>query len=231
MNTFSDRCAAGRTLGALLAQYTDRRDVLVLGLPRGGVPVAAEVAEMLHATLDVIVVRKLGAPGQPEVAIGAIAPGGVTIVNEAARSLFERTHALESEIARERTELRRREALYRNGRLPLDLRGRTVILVDDGAATGASMRAAVAIARRLGAQRVIAALPVAPPDTLAVLRDQCDEVVCACTPEAFRCVGEWYDHFEQISDTEVAAVLWKAHYLERLRATSARPPPHTLHHR
>jgi len=219
MNTFADRRAAGRSLGTLLQHYCGRHDVLVLGLPRGGVPVAAEVAEMLHAPLDVVVVRKLGAPGVAEFAIGAIASGGITIVNDGIQPLLERTPAFERVISRERAELRRRETLYRNGRLPLDLQGRTVILVDDGAATGASMRAAAAVARRLGARRIVAALPVAPQDVLCLLRSECDEVVCAFTPEAFRCVGEWYEQFEQTSDTEVAALLWRAHYLERLRAT------------
>lgn len=219
MNIFADRRAAGRSLGTLLQHYSGRHDVLVLGLPRGGVPVAAEVAEMLHAPLDVVVVRKHGAPGLAEFTIGAIAAGGITIVNEGIHPLLERTPAFERVISRERAELRRRETLYRNGRLPLDLQGRTVILVDDGAATGASMRAAAAVARRLGARRIVAALPVAPQDVLCLLRRECDEVVCAFTPEAFRCVGEWYEQFEQTSDTEVAALLWRAHYLECLRAT------------
>lgn len=219
MNTFTNRGSAGRALAALLQQYSQRHDVLVLGLPRGGVPVAAEVAEILHAPLDVIVVRKLGAPQQPEFAIGAIASGGVTVVNEGIEQLLAGTPAFERVIARERNEVRRREALYRNGRLSLDLQGRKVILVDDGAATGASMRAAAALARRLGAERIIAAIPVASVDALCALRRECDEVVCAYTPEVFRCVGEWYDEFEQTSDTEVAALLWRAHYLERLRAT------------
>lgn len=219
MNTFTNRSAAGRALGALLQQYSERHDALVLGLPRGGVPVAAEVAEILHAPLDVIVVRKLGAPGQPEFAIGAIASGGIAVLNEGVEQLLAGTPALERVIARERNEIRRREALYRNGRLPLDLKGREVIIVDDGAATGASMRAAAAVARRLGTRRIVAAIPVASVDALAAIRSECDEVVCAYTPEVFRCVGEWYDEFEQTSDTEVAALLWRAHYLERLRAT------------
>jgi predicted phosphoribosyltransferase len=218
MNTFTDRGAAGRALGALLQHYATRQDLLVLGLPRGGVPVAAEVAEMLHAPLDVIVVRKLGAPGAPEFALGAIASGGITVLNEGTEQMLAGTPEIERVIARERKEIQRREALYRNGRLALDLKGRTVILVDDGAATGASMRAAAAVARRLGAERVVAAVPVASIDALAMLRAECDEVVCVSTPEPFRCVGEWYDDFEQTSDTEVAAVLWRSHYLERLRA-------------
>jgi predicted phosphoribosyltransferase len=226
MNTFPDRRAAGRTLAALLEHYSGRPDVLVLGLPRGGVPVAAEVAERLHAPLDVIVVRKLSAPGEPEVAVGAIASGGLMVMNESIKNLLEGSYVLQSEIARERAELRRREALYRNGRLPLDLRGRTVILVDDGAATGACMRAAIVASRQLGAERIVVAVPVASIDALSVLRQECDEVVCAFTPEAFRCVGEWYDDFEQTSDTEVAALLWRAHYLERLRAA-----PHATAHR
>ncbi|MET0658098.1 MAG: phosphoribosyltransferase family protein, partial [Steroidobacteraceae bacterium] len=160
MIPFTDRQAAGRVLGSMLLQYRDDKDLLVLGLARGGVPVAAEVAATLSAPLDVLVVRKIGAPGQPEFALGAIASGDVLSMNEEFTSSIARSPAIAAEIMRQRADLRRREALYRNERLPLDIRNRTVILADDGAATGASMRAAVQAARKRGASRVIAAVPV-----------------------------------------------------------------------
>jgi putative phosphoribosyl transferase len=168
MTRFQDRAAAGTALGALLAAHRGRDDVLVLALPRGGVPVGAEVAETLRAPLDVMIVRKLGAPGQPELALGALASGGVIFIGENVLSAFEdlSAAAVASVVVRERAELRRREALYRNDRLPLEIRGRTVILVDDGAATGASMGAAVRATRKLGAKRIVVALPVAAPDAV-----------------------------------------------------------------
>lgn len=207
MTAFYDRAAAGRSLGELLVRHRGREDVVVLGLPRGGVPVAAEIADTLQAPLDVMVVRKLGAPGQPELAIGALASGDVTVINENVLSAFEDSSAVQAEIARERVELERREALYRNDRLPLDIRGRTVILVDDGAATGASMRAAIRATQKLQAKRVVAAVPVASADALFMLRAEADEVACILAPAVFRCVGEWYQRFEQTSDTEVATLL------------------------
>jgi putative phosphoribosyl transferase len=212
MTRFYDRAAAGRSLGALLAAYRGRDDVLVLGLPRGGVPVAAEVADTLQAPLDVLIVRKLGAPGQPELALGALASGGVIVINENVMSSFEDSPAvaLAGAIARERAELKRREALYRNDRLPLEVRGRTIILVDDGAATGASMDAAVRATKKLGARRIVAALPVASAHALRTLRAEADEVACILTPDAFQSVGEWYERFEQTSDTEVSTLLTRA---------------------
>jgi putative phosphoribosyl transferase len=212
MTRFYDRAAAGRSLGALLAAYRGRDDVLVLGLPRGGVPVAAEVADTLQAPLDVLIVRKLGAPGQPELALGALASGGVIVINENVMSSFEDSPAvaLAGVIARERAELKRREALYRNDRLPLEVRGRTIILVDDGAATGASMDAAVRATKKLGARRIVAALPVASAHALRTLRAEADEVACILTPDAFQSVGEWYERFEQTSDTEVSTLLTRA---------------------
>lgn len=210
MNGFTDRAEAGRALAALLIAYAHREDVVVLGLPRGGVPVAYEVAAALHAPLDVIVVRKLGAPGQPEFAVGAIASGGVSILNEDEAALVADSPYLRAEIAREHKELMRREALYRNERLPLSLKDRTVILVDDGAATGATMRAAVRAARKLAAHRIIVAVPVAPAQSLEALRAEADEVVCIVAPAFFRSVGEWYREFEQTSDTEVSMLLARA---------------------
>ena len=222
MSHFYDRAAAGRSLGALLAAYRGRDDVLVLGLPRGGVPVAAEVADTLQAPLDVMIVRKLGAPGQPELALGALATGGVIVINENLMSSFEDSPAVAvaGVIARERAELKRREALYRNDRLPLEVRGRTIILVDDGAATGASMDAAVRATRKLGAKRIVVALPVASADALFMLRAEADEVACILTPAIFQSVGEWYERFEQTSDTEVSTLLARA----RARENGTRAP-------
>ncbi len=217
MNGFTDRAEAGRALAALLVGYRNREDVVVLGLPRGGVPVAYEVAIALHVPLDVIVVRKLGAPGQPEFAVGAIASGGISVLNEDEAELFDDSPQLWAQIAHENKELRRREALYRNDRLPLSLKGRTVILVDDGAATGATMRAAVRAARRLAAHRVIVAVPVAPAQSVETLRSEADEVVCIITPASFRCVGEWYRDFEQTGDTEVSMLLAQARALDHRR--------------
>jgi putative phosphoribosyl transferase len=224
MTHFYDRAAAGRSLGALLAPYRESEDVLVLGLPRGGVPVAAEVADTLRAPLDVMIVRKLGAPGQPELALGAVASGGVIVINENVLSSFEDAPAVAvaAVIARERSELKRREALYRNDRLPLAVRDRTIILVDDGAATGASMGAAVRATRKLGAKRIVAALPVASADAVSRLRAEADEVACILTPDTFRSVGEWYLRFEQTSDTEVSALLARARVREHARRTGIR---------
>jgi putative phosphoribosyl transferase len=222
MTRFQDRAAAGTALGALLAAYRGRDDVLVLALPRGGVPVGAEVAATLRAPLDVMIVRKLGAPGQPELALGALASGGVIFINESVLSAFEdlSAAAVASVVVRERAELRRREALYRNDRLPLEIRGRTVILVDDGAATGASMGAAVRATRKLGAKRIVVALPVAAPDALLMLRHEADEVACILAPALFQSVGEWYQRFEQTSDTEVSTILAQARAHEHSRPVS-----------
>lgn len=207
MNQFRDRTEAGQTLAGALAAYRDRDEAVVLGLPRGGVPVAFEVANLLHLPLDVLVVRKLRAPGQPELAIGAIASGGVSILNDRVSELLDDITQLRAELQHQRTELHRREQLYRNGRLPLDLRHRTVILVDDGSATGATMRAAIKAARQLGAARVVAAVPVASSEALEFMRAEADDVVCPVEPEILVAVGEWYCHFEQTDDTEVAALL------------------------
>ena len=222
MTQFIDRTVAGRALAALLIRYRGREDVLVLGLPRGGVPVAAEVAEILEAPLDVMVVRKLRAPRQPEFAIGAIASGGVTVMNEAIAGMLEDSPQLRSEITYQRAELKRCESFYRNDRLPLDIRRRTVILVDDGAATGASLRAAVGAARKLRAARVVAAVPVAPADAIEILRDEADEVVCVLTPRFFSSVGEWYREFEQVADMEVCALLARAHALDHRKFSPIR---------
>lgn len=207
MNQFSDRSEAGRILAKLLTAYRDRGEAVVMGLPRGGVPVAFEVAGALHLPLDVMVVLKLRAPSQPELAIGAIGSGGISILNDDVARLIGDAVQLSAELRRQSTELHHREFLYRNGPLPLDIRRRTVILVDDGSATGASMRAAIRATRQLGAARVVAAVPVASSQALRLMRAEADEVVCALEPDLFQAVGEWYRDFEQTDDTEVASLL------------------------
>lgn len=207
MNEFNNRTEAGRTLAGLLVAYHERDDAIVLGLPRGGVPVAFEVARALHLPLDVMVVRKLRAPGQPELAIGAIASGGISVLNEDIAPLLCDTVQLRAELHHQNQELQHREGLYRNGRLPLDVKRRTVILVDDGAATGASMRAAIRAAKKSGAARVVAAVPVASSEALRQMRAEADEVICALEPDLLQSVGEWYRDFEQTDDSEVAALI------------------------
>lgn len=215
---FRDRSEAGQFLAEQLSSYANRADVLVLALPRGGVPVAFEVARLLHAPLDVWLVRKLGAPGIPELAIGAIASGGVeTIGTETARRLAITREQLEAIIAREWLELERREAAYRGTRPPVDVRGKTVILIDDGIATGASMRAAITSLRRLNPAQVVVAIPVASPSTLLHLRSEADGVICLWTPPDLNSVGEWYQDFSQTTDGEVNTLL------ERARDFAARP--------
>jgi predicted phosphoribosyltransferase len=201
---FETRHAAGRKLGEAVSQLRLEPPVLVLGLPRGGVPVAYEVASAIDAPLDVLVVRKVGMPGQPELAIGAIGPGGVIVHEPGATASFARLAAAE------RRELRRRENLYRRGLPPLDLAGRNVVLVDDGLATGATMIAAIRAARRLGAMSVTAAAPVAGPEALERIRAEADRVAILETPPILFAVGEWYDHFEQLEDIEVSGLLARA---------------------
>jgi putative phosphoribosyl transferase len=208
---FHDRKEAGRLLAQLLSRYAGRADVLVLGLPRGGVPVAYEVARVLNAPLDVFVVRKLGVPGYEELALGAVASGGVRVLNEevvAAAGLDEQ--AIDRVADRELGEMTRREREYRGERPPPELRGKVVILVDDGLATGASMRAAALAARQLGSKQVVVAVPVAANQTCDEFRDDVDEVVCAFTPEPFYAVGLWYENFGQTSDEEVRQLLQEA---------------------
>ncbi|MBX3704720.1 MAG: phosphoribosyl transferase [Steroidobacteraceae bacterium] len=201
---YPDRKAAGQELATLLGDFAGRKDTIVLALPRGGVPVAAEVARALAAPLDVLIVRKLGMPWQPEFAAGAIAPGGVLVLNPAARSGTDSLEALlEPVIASERRELARREQVYRRGRPPLDLKERTTIIVDDGIATGATMEAAAMAARAMGAKEVVVAVPVAPPDTVRRMGAHADRVVCARQPAGFMAVGQFYLEFPQLSDAEV----------------------------
>lgn len=208
---FRDRRDAGRRLAAELSSYADRGDLLVLALPRGGVPVAYEVARALHAPLDVFMVRKLGFPGYEELAMGAIATGGVRVLDEELLRMLEiPREAIERVTAIELSELERREREYRGDRPPPDVRGKTVILIDDGLATGSTMRAAVAALKKEGAKKIVVAVPVAPPDTCRELATQVDDIVCAVTPEPFRAVGLWYADFSQTTDEEVRELLDRA---------------------
>jgi putative phosphoribosyl transferase len=205
---FRNRTDAGRQLAEKLVAYADRGDVLVLALPRGGVPVAFEVAQALGAPLDVFVVRKLGVPGYEELAMGAVATGGVRVLNdEIVRGLGISDHQIDAVVARELHELARRERLYRGDRPPPDVAGRTVILVDDGLATGATMRAAVAALRQRQPARIVIAVSTASPDTSEALKAEADDVVCAMTPEPFFAVGHWYEDFTQTTDDEVRELL------------------------
>lgn len=216
---FRNRIEAGRLLAADLAAYADRRDTIVLALPRGGVPVAFEVARALRAPLDVFVVRKLGVPGQPELAMGAIATGGIRVLNHDVVDLLHVPQdAIEAAAERELRELERREKRYRLRQAPPEVRGRTAILIDDGLATGATMRAAVVALRRLGPARVVVGVPVGDPVTCAEFAVEADDVVCARTPEPFRAIGTWYDDFAQTSDEEVHALLARAGELRTTRA-------------
>jgi predicted phosphoribosyltransferase len=208
---FTDRVEAGRFLASKLRKYTDHPEVLVLALPRGGVPVAFEVARALRAPLDVFLVRKLGVPGHPELAMGAIASGGVRVLNDdVVGALGISRDVIEAVAAVEEQELERRERIYRGGRPPPDVRGRTVILVDDGLATGSTMRAAVAALRQHGPDRIVVAVPVGAPDTCEEFRSEADDVVCARTPEPFYAVGLWYGDFSQTTDEEVHDLLDRA---------------------
>lgn len=205
---FVDRSDAGRRLGDHLAAYAGRSDVVVLALPRGGVAVGAEVARKLGAPLDLLLVRKLGVPGHEEFAMGAIASGGVRIISEdvvAALGVSDREMALVA--AAEEEELARQERVFRGSRRFPDVSGRTIILVDDGLATGATMRAAAAVIRGRSPSRLVVAVPVAPGETCAALRAEVDEVVCLATPEPFHSVGSWYEDFHQTTDEEVRLLL------------------------
>ena len=208
---FHDRRDAGRRLAAKLKQYANQPNVLVLALPRGGVPVAYEVAKALHAPLDVFLVRKLGTPGHEELALGAIASGGVLDLNqEIIQALNIPNYVIEQISNQEYQELTRRERLYRAGLPPLDVRGKTVILVDDGLATGSSMRAAVSALRQLHPARIVVAVPVASDETCDAFRDLVDEIICAVTPVPFFAVGSWYEDFSQTTDEEVIDLLHRA---------------------
>lgn len=208
---YADRSDAGRQLGARLLSLTDERP-LVVGLPRGGVPVAEEVAALLRVPLEILVVRKLGAPHNPEYGIGAIAEGGTKVFDQEALALLEISGG---ELARivegETAELRRRVEAYRGDRQPASARDRTVIVIDDGVATGVTDTAALRQVRRDRPRRLILAVPVCPPDSLARLRDEADEVVCLVAPPQLRGVGQWYADFGQVADAEVVAALARVH--------------------
>ncbi len=211
LTQFHDRTEAGKLLAEQLTAYANLHDALVLALPRGGVPVAFEVARALHAPLDVIVVRKLGVPGQEELAMGAIATGGVRILNNDVVQFLDIPDEVINKIAaREQRELERRELLYRGDRPAYDVHGRTVILVDDGIATGATMHAAVAALKQRQPARIIIAVPTAAPSTCDEFAAEVDELVCVIRPEPFIAVGYWYKQFSQTSDEEVRSLLEQA---------------------
>jgi len=211
MALFKDRRDAGKQLAQELLAYAGRSDVIVLALPRGGVPVAYDVARALNAPLDIFIVRKLGLPGHEELAIGAIASGGIRVLNhDIVQGLKIPQTMIDTVTRQELQELERREGAYRGNRPPPDVRGRTVILIDDGLATGASMRAAVAALRAQNPARIVVAVPTAAPETCATFESEVDEVICAMTPEPFYGVGRWYEDFSQTTDEEVRALLEEA---------------------
>jgi putative phosphoribosyl transferase len=208
---FKDRRDAGRKLAPRLPHYADRKDVVVLALPRGGVPVGYEVAKKLNAPLDVFLVRKLGVPGHEELAMGAIASGGVRVVNEdLVKYLGIPGEVIDGITAVEQRELERRELAYRDNRPRPDVKDRVVILIDDGLATGSTMRAAAESLRQQEPRRIVVAVPVASPETCKEFRSEVDEIVCAVTPEYFQGVGLWYEDFSQTSDEEVRELLKRA---------------------
>jgi predicted phosphoribosyltransferase len=209
--TFRDRSHAGQILAGLLREYEGDPDALVLALPRGGVPVAYEVSQRLGVPLDIIVVRKLGVPGHEELAMGAIASGGVRVLNDdVIRHLDISPRVIDAVAANESREIERRELEYRGHRPRPDLRGRVVILVDDGLATGSTMKAAVMAVRKQGPKGIVVAAPVASASTCEEFQDIADRIVCVSTPEAFAAVSNWYDDFSQTSDEEVRSLLARA---------------------
>ncbi|HTK11183.1 MAG TPA: phosphoribosyltransferase family protein [Ktedonobacteraceae bacterium] len=211
---FRDRVEAGKLLAVRLASYSNRPDVLVLALPRGGVPVGYEIAHMLHAPLDVMIVRKLGVPGQEELAMGAIASGGVRVLNYDVVHTLGISEAVINEVAaREQRELERRERLYRENRPPCAIRGRIVMLVDDGIATGSTMQAALSVVKQQQPAHVIVAVPIAAAATCDNFVAQGDEVVCVLKPEMLYAIGVWYEQFAQTSDEEVRELLKHARQL------------------
>jgi putative phosphoribosyl transferase len=209
---FRDRVEAGQLLGREVARRLGKRnDIIVLGLPRGGVPVAYRVAQAVDAPMDVFIVRKLGVPGHEELAMGAIASGGVRVLNRdvlAYASISQKT--IDEAAAREQQELQRREKSYRGTRPPLDVRGKTVVIVDDGLATGSTMRAAVAALRKMEPRAIVVAVPVAAQQTCEEISREVDEMICLRTPEPFQAVGLWYDDFSQTTDAEVHDLLQRA---------------------
>jgi putative phosphoribosyl transferase len=217
---FKDRVEAGQILANKLTKYADQNP-LVLALPRGGLPVAFEVAKTLKAPLDVYIVRKLGVPGQEELAMGAIATGGVRVLNRpVVDSMQISEEEIETETRKEQAELARREELYRASRPPLDVSKRTVILVDDGIATGSTIKAAIAALKKQGTGRIIVGVPVAPLSTIEELKNEVDEVICVSTPDFFIAISVWYDNFPQVTDDEVREFLRKAELKTEAVATS-----------
>lgn len=211
MSFFNDRTDAGKRLAAKLSEYANREDVLILALPRGGVPVAFEVAKELNVKMDVFIVRKLGVPGNEELAMGAIASDNIRVLNEdVVRSFGIHQKVIDEVAAKERKELERREHMYRGNRPAPKISGSTVILIDDGLATGATMRAAVAAVKTKNPAKVIVAVPVAAPDTCSFFGNEVDEVICVATPEPFYGVGAWYEDFSQTTDKEVIELLDRA---------------------
>ena len=211
---FKNRYRAGAVLASLLNRYADRDDVVVVALPRGGVPVGFEVARTLHAPLDILVVRKLGVPGYPELAMGAIAGGEVRVLNrDLLRHLRINGSDIDRVVEKERHELARRELVYRGVRPSLPLRGRTIILVDDGLATGATMYSAIVALRQQHVARIVVAVPVASHEACEVLESAADEIITALVPESFGGVGGWYEIFDQTSDKEVRMLLERAEEL------------------
>jgi putative phosphoribosyl transferase len=205
---YTDRQSAGIELAARLARLKGRTDVVVLALPRGGVPVAHEVARALNAPLDVLIVRKLGVPGRPELAMGAIAPGNVLILDPEVLAWYRVPQAaIDAVVRAERGEMDRREQTYREGRVPVALNNRVVVLIDDGLATGSTMKAAVQSVRASAPAQIVVAVPVGAPDTCRQFATLVEEVVCARTPEPFFSVGQWYRDFEQTTDQEVRELL------------------------
>ena len=224
---FRDRVDAGQQLAKKLAGYANRKDVLILGVPRGGVPVAFEVAQALHAPLDILLVRKLGTPGQRELAMGAIASGGVRILNEqliAELGITEEQVA--ATIAAQETELQRREQMYRGVRPDISVQGKNAILVDDGIATGSSMLAAISALRTLQPKRIVVAVPVAPSDADEQIKRVADEFVCVDKPELFFGVGQFYENFSQTEDSDVHALLERAAKTPLASHKSEKGAPH-----
>jgi putative phosphoribosyl transferase len=218
INQYADRRHAGRFLASKLHHYHNRDDVIVLALPRGGVPVAFEVAEALDALLDVFIVRKLGVPIHEELAMGAIASGGVRVLNyDIIERLGITEQMIEAVVEEEEQELRRRESRYRGGRPPLDVKSRTIILVDDGLATGATMRAAIQALRTEQPASIVVAVPIAAKETCHQLQSEADEVICAKTPEPLIAVGRWYSDFTQTTDEEVYELLNHAARVRRVQ--------------
>jgi putative phosphoribosyl transferase len=213
---FHDRHDAGKVLASQLARFANRSDIIVLALPRGGVPVGFEIARALGAPLDIFLVRKLGVPGREELAMGAIASGGVHVIHkQTVRELCIPISVVDVVAAREQREFERRERSYRDGRAGPTVRGRTVILVDDGLATGSTMRAAIVALRQHAPAQIIVAIPVGSADTCGEIESDADEVICAFTPQHFLAVGEWYEDFSQTTDEEVVELLGQASTLNR----------------